>query len=179
MNIWIKRSGLTILLFLTAYLTGCATASRPEGMTVNDYQDPTPLADSVSVNVVGGQETSSMGKSQISDEDFATAISQSILDTGVFTQVLEGDTGQCLLTVAIMGMDQPSFGFDFTVKMEAAWRLTDKASGNTVWEQVIKSEHTATTGDAFAAVERLRLANEGAAKANIKQAMVVMGEITL
>ena len=68
-------------------------------------------------------------------------------------------------------MDQPSFGLTFTVKMEAGWQLKRVSDGSMVWQESIKSENTATTGDAFAAVTRLRLATEGAARKNIEQGL--------
>jgi hypothetical protein len=43
----------------------------------------------------------------------------------------------------------------------------------------INSEYTAKTSEAFAAVERLRLANEGAARENIRQAVTEMAALTL
>jgi hypothetical protein len=83
------------------------------------------------------------------------------------------------LTVTIFNLDQPSFGFSFTVKMEAGWSLRRADTGAVVWQESIKSEHTATTGDAFAAVKRLRLANEGAAKENIAQGLSKISTLSL
>jgi 23S rRNA A2030 N6-methylase RlmJ len=59
--------------------------------------------------------------------------------------------------------------------MEVSYTLVDTQSGKTVWSKNIASEHTAKAGEAFAGVKRLRLANEGAAKANIEQ---VINEIS-
>jgi hypothetical protein len=43
----------------------------------------------------------------------------------------------------------------------------------------VASEHTAKMGDAFAGVARLRMANEGAAKANIQQAITEISAMQL
>ena len=59
------------------------------------------------------------------------------------------------------------FGLTYTVKMEAGWTLQRADNSTVVWQESIKSEHTATFSDAFAAVTRLRLATEGAARDNI------------
>jgi hypothetical protein len=48
-------------------------------------------------------------------------------------------------------------------------RLVDRASGRTTYEEKIATPHTATIGDAFLGFERLRLANEGAMRANISR----------
>ncbi|MBC7982580.1 MAG: hypothetical protein H7Y02_01880 [Candidatus Obscuribacterales bacterium] len=64
-------------------------------------------------------------------------------------------------------MNQPSFGLDFTVKMEAGWAIKRVSIGAVAWQGIIKSEHIATTGDAVAGVARLLMANQGAARNNI------------
>jgi len=66
-----------------------------------------------------------------------------------------------------------------TVKMEVSYTLTDTKSGKTVWSKNVASEHTAKMGDAFAGVTRLRLANEGAAKANIQEAITEISAMQL
>jgi hypothetical protein len=70
------------------------------------------------------------------------------------------------------------FGGSFTVKMEAGWTLK-RASGATVWQESIKSEHTATMGDAMVGVTRLRLATEGAARNNIATGLAKIGQLNL
>jgi hypothetical protein len=83
------------------------------------------------------------------------------------------------LTSFIGKVDQPMFGLSFTVKMEVSYALKDTRSGSTVWTKDINSEYTATPGQAFTGVERLRLANEGAARENIRQALTEMAPSTL
>jgi len=157
-------------------IAGCATASKPEAMVPT-----TPVAgihhtQSTNVAVTGGSATSSMGKSQISNEAFQQAIVQSIESSKTFSSVVKGAGGDCQLAVTVVSMDQPSFGLTFTVKMEAAWSLK-KADGTVLMQESIKSEGTAGVGDAFAAVERLRLANEAAARANISTALDMIGKL--
>jgi len=162
-----------------AILGGCASGATREGMTTTDYSAATKHAKSVAVTVGGGQQTSSMGKSQISDDEFAAALVASINKSKAFSTVVQGKAGDYELNVGILGMDQPSFGLNFTVKMEAGWTLKNSATGAVVWQKVIKSQHTATPGDAFAGVERLRLANEGAARNNIKQGLAEIAGLQL
>jgi hypothetical protein len=140
-------------------------------MTVSGFDSANKHPQTVSVSTGGGQDTSAMGKSQIADADFAKAISDSISNAKTFSQVIQGKGADYLLNVTIFNMDQPSFGLSFTVKMEAGWTLRKADTGAVVWQESIKSEHTATTSDAFAGVERLRLANEGAAKDNIAKGL--------
>ena len=76
-------------------------------------------------------------------------------------------------------MEQPSFGLSFTVKLEAGWTLKRASNAQSVWQESIKSEFTATTSDAFAAVTRLRLATEGAARNNISAGLARISELNL
>ena len=130
------------------------------------------------VSVTGGKETNAAGKSQISDSAFKEAIVASIQQSKVFANVADSG-GDYALSVAIISMDQPSFGLDFTVKMEAGWTLKNVKTGAVAWQEVIKSEHTATTSDAFSGVARLRMANEGAARNNISRALAKISALRL
>jgi hypothetical protein len=134
---------------------------------------------SVSVEVTGGQETDGLGKSQISNESFAQALEQAITQSESFSRVIEGSGQDYRLSVVIAGLEQPSFGFSFTVKMEAGWTLKRADTGTIVWQESIRSEHTASAGDAFAGVVRLRMATEGAARNNILQGLSRISKLAL
>lgn len=179
MSKMIRRSSLSIVaLGFVALISGCATPSTYEGMVTDSTDGMTKHPYKVGVTVGGGQDTSAMGKSQISDETFQKALVESITKTGVFSAAIPGKGGDYSLNVMIMNMQQPSFGLSFTVKMEAAWSLK-RADGTTVWQESIRSEHTATTSDAFVAVTRLRLATEGAARNNIKLGLAKISSLKL
>ena len=60
-------------------------------------------------------------------------------------------------------------GFSMTVDMKVSYTL--RKGGSTVWQRTIDSTHTATPGEAFVGVTRLRMATEGAARENIRQAL--------
>ena len=171
----IRSLSVVALCASAVVIAGCASPSKPEGMVPT-----TPIAGqhakTTSVVVAGGSETSSLGKSQISNDAFQQAIAMSIEKNKTFSSVVKGAGGDYQLAVTVVSMDQPSFGLSFTVKMEAAWSLK-KADGTVVMQESIKSEGTAGVGDAFAGVERLRLANEYAARANIATALEKIGKL--
>lgn len=157
---------------LIVLLSACAAApTDPEAMTAKEANITGRHSGSVAVITSGGSETDALGKSQVSNADFKVAIEKSIVATGVFESVVSSETGDYALSAFVTNLDQPSFGMSFTVKVEVAWSLKKVASGETVWEKVINSEHTATSSDAFAGVVRLRLATEGAVKNNISAAL--------
>lgn len=160
---------LAIFAVVTAgsMLGGCATPTTSAGMTPTAIKTTTKHAKTVSVAVAGGQETDSMGKSQVSNSVMAQAITDAINTSKTFSGVVQGKSGDYMLSVNIVNVDQPSFGTSFTVKLEAGWTLQRVDTGAVVWQESLKSEHTATMGDAFVGTERLRLATEGAARNNI------------
>jgi len=182
MNRWMdfRNSAAALsLLAMAMLLGGCATPATHEGMIPRDYDTTTRHAKTVSITVGGGQETSAMWKSQVSDEAFLKALAEAITKSQVFSKIIQGKGGDYELSVGIIHMDQPSFGLNFTVKMEAGWTLRNAATGTVVWQKAIKSEHTATAGDAFVGAERLRLANEGAARNNIKLGLAEISRLKL
>lgn len=176
-----KLSSL-LLLFLcvvVALLSGCSTPAKHEGMIPTTFETAGKHSKTVSVSVKGGQETSAIGAPRISDEAFMQALVDSITKSQTFSSVVQGKGSDYLLTVSIFGMEQPSFGLSFTVKMEAGWTLQRADNGAVVWQESIKSEHTATFSDAFAAVTRLRLATEGAARDNIAKGLAKISQLKL
>ncbi|MDH4173563.1 MAG: hypothetical protein OEW90_21775 [Betaproteobacteria bacterium] len=179
----IARSALSmrsiVLAGAIALLAGCATPTTYEGMVPTAFDIAKRHARSVSLAVSGGRETDAMDKPQITDAAFTQALAEAIAKSQTFSRVVQGAGGDYLLTVAMTGMEQPSFGFSFTVKMEAGWTLRRASTGAVVWQQAIFSEHTATTSDAFAAVTRLRLATEGAARNNIAQGLTRISRLDL
>lgn len=172
----------TVLLAIFGFvvlMSGCATPATYQGMIPATFETTAKHPHSVGVNVGGGQETNPMWKSQVSDSVFSQALVESITKSQVFTRVIEGKGGDYLLTVTLVSMEQPSFGASFTVKMEAGWSLKNNTTGAAVWQESVRSEHTATMGDAFVGTERLRLATEGAARNNIKQGLGKISKLKL
>lgn len=171
---------LAIALIGTALaLGGCATPATYQAMTPTSVAITKQHAKSVSVEVGGGRDTNSMGKSQIADDQLRLAVVDAIKTSKTFSSVVEGKGGDYKLDVSIINMTQPSFGLSFTVTMEMGWSLTEVSSGKLVWREAVKSEHTATTSDAFAGVARLRMATEGAAKNNVAAGLAKISALAL
>src|SRR5262245_4105812 len=109
-------------------LAGCATAPTREAMSVG-----TPSAQtypySVSVLTRGGGETNQMTGANVSNEDLKDAIERSIMQSKLFSSVVQGK-GAYELSVMISSLSKPSFGTSFTVELEAGWALS-RASDQT------------------------------------------------
>lgn len=173
-----RGPGKLVPLLLLVLLTACATPATYQGMISDRFDIARQHARSVSVSTSGGGETSSVGKPQISDADLTRALVESINRSRIFSAVVPGSGGDYALQVAIISMEQPTFGGSFTVKMEAAWSLR-RSDGTVVWQEAIRSANTATMDDSMVAVTRLRLATEGAARENIKQGLGKISRLNL
>ena len=104
-------------------LTGCASPASREAMQAASVTPTNQHPYSVSVRTAGGNETGALDMPSIADADFKAAIEKSIVQSGVFKDVIEGKGSDYELSVTITQITKPLFGFSFTVTMEAAWSL--------------------------------------------------------
>jgi hypothetical protein len=162
----LKLLGLVALVFLT----GCAAPARIEQMAVHSpsvLTANTPLKKSVAVTeVTGGRETNPMWSSQVSSESFQRALELSLRNVGLSDPLISANKYH--LTADILQVSQPMLGLDMTVTANVRYSLIDTSTRKEVFSKVIAGSYTAKFSDAFAGVERLKLANEGAAKTNIQ-----------
>jgi len=170
---------LAVCILAALAVAGCASPVTHQMMVPADLVATRTHPETVRVAVNGGNATDGMGKSQISNEEFALALQEAITRSKIFSRIEPGPGAQYLLTTQIVTLDQPSVGFSFTVKMEVGWTLTRADTGKIVWRESIRSEFTAGAGDAFAGVTRLRIATEGAARANIATGLGKISQLDL
>lgn len=165
------------IMAAAAYLvSACASGANPTAMVpdvtaANQIGMSSPLYEEVSVgNVSGGRETNPLWTSQVSSEDFAEALRRSFSAHAM----LATDTGTYRLDAELVELNQPFMGINMTVNSTVQYTLTNVQTGEVVYDQLIAENHTATVGDAFVGVTRLRMANEGSIRANIDR---MIGEI--
>lgn len=146
-------------------LAGCAEPARQESMLPGQIAPASasnPYRNSISsVSGFGGEETNPMMTSEISGADFQSALRQSLQMAGFYSE-----SGNLSLRADILSVEQPAFGFDVTVSMTVRYNLIDRR-GRIIFDETLKSTYKAEFSEAFAGVERLRKANEGAARENI------------
>ena len=126
-----------------------------------------------------GSETGAMDSFNIGNRDFSKAIEESIIGNGLFKQVIHDNGSDYVLNVTIVNFSKPGFGASFSVSMDTAWSLSDPITKKVVMRESIKSQHTATMGESFVGVTRLRLAVEGAAYENIRQGLMAISKLQL
>lgn len=173
------RGSVKLLLAMILACAGCASAAKPEAMIAHVNLPVHQSPSAVIVSAMGGRSTSSMGASQISDEDFAEALRQSIEHSRLFAQVLKVGSATYQLQAFIAQINQPLFGGSMTVSMEVNYTLTRYEPKEVIWQKALTSTYTAPFSAAFVGATRLRLANEGAARKNIEQAIQEMSQLRL
>lgn len=131
----------------------------------------------VSVQVTGGMNEAE--GPTVGNDDMKAAIEASIRNSGLFRSISATNGGDYDLSVFITRIERPSFGFHFTVGMEAGWTLTRAADKTILLRKAVTSTATATFSDAAAGATRIRLAVEGAARNNIADGMQAVGALDL
>ena len=167
----LRRAGALAALAGIVLLAGCATSANRDAMTAGSISSAKKNPYSPSVKTGGGNETSAMGSSEISNDDLRAAIEKSVTQSALFKEVVQGKNGDYELSVTVARLSKPTFGASFTVDMEAGWSLVKASDKSVVMRKSITSSYTASMGDSLVGVTRLRLAVEGAARNNIKQGL--------
>ncbi len=174
-----KHYFLLLACAAAAFLSSCATGAKPENMAFVSYQ--TNQFDSKLKNQIeikegqGGQETNPLLTSEISGKDFSDALAISLNRANLLTK----DNGRYDLNSNVISVKQPFAGLDLTVRMNVHYTLKDNNSNRMLIDKYISSEYTAKFSDSYYAVERLKKANEGAARNNIKKFVDELAKLNL
>ena len=174
-----KYCYLLLPLLCVVLGAGCASPISVTNMQVKAVQIQNHHPFTVSVQAAGGHETNPLLYPDISNESFAQAISDSIVQNGVFSSVISSGKGDYLLEASIINVDRPAAGFDMTVVMTVNWKLTHVSSRKIVYQSVVEKSFSATVGDAFVGMKRFRLAQEGAARENIQEGLRRLSQLNL
>ncbi len=124
-----------------------------------------PLRNKLAIkDVTGGTETNPMWVSNVSSSDFEKALEASLKSAGLLADRQAGDF---VLTADLTELEQPFIGLDMTVTSSVRYMVVQRSSGKTVFDRTVTTPYTAKLSDALIAIERLKLANEGAIRTNI------------
>jgi hypothetical protein len=174
------RLALCAALAVALLLGGCGTPAGKQAMSPPDVNTGGKQhAATVKVTTSGGTETGALDSSNIGNTDLRSAIEASITRSKLFKEVVQMGGGDYELTVTVIQLSKPLFGATFTVDVEVGWSLVRASDKRALWRQVIKTSGTATMSDAFVGAERLRLAVEAAARANIQQGLGAVAGLSL
>ncbi|MDB4000851.1 hypothetical protein N9451_00125 [bacterium] len=166
-----------LLVIISTYLLGCASGAQMENMVFQGEQKPysAELNNNVVVDeVTGGKKTNPAWTSEIDNESFFGAVVGSLKSQGLYS-----DTGKYRLIVKMLKVEQPLFGLNLEVTTHVRYIVMRKSNNEVVFDDTIITPHTAGFDDAFAAVKRLRLANEGSANKNIEGLLEKLSQLNI
>ncbi len=174
-----KRIKKYVSLAVILYLSGCASPAEYQNMVYMAPQcvqaEPSSkLHHAISLSQVqGGKDTNPLWTSQVSAENFQKALEISLRESGYLSQ----NKSIYVLTANLKKLKQPFFGFDMTVTSSVNYRLDDVQKDKNILNEDLNAEFTATVSDAFAGVARLRIANEGSIKENIRMLIEKLAQL--
>jgi hypothetical protein len=173
----LSTRALAVLAF-ALLVGGCASPANRDSMVASVAPART-IAATVSVTTRGGGETDPLAVSGVADADLKAAIETSIAQARLFRGVVQAPGGDYALTVFITQVVRPTFGASMTVQMEAGWNLARASDKAVAMRRSVKSTYTAPASAAFAGVERVRLALEGAVRENIRIGLEAIAALEL
>lgn len=140
-------------------------------------EQSSPLYHAVAVgNVSGGQETNPMWMSKVGNVEFSQALTQTLM---AHSMLGRQEGSRYVLDIVLKDLDQPVFGLTFDVTSKVGYRLNDKKAGSVVLDTEVSATGSASVSDAFAGVERLRIANERSIKNNLQDFMTRLNQSKL
>ena len=172
MSTWPQLARPYWILFVAAALGGCASPATLEGMTVAppDVRSETvsaELRDAISIrSVTGGEPTNPLWTSEVGNAEFRAALESSLRNYGLLAEAGSGDYA---LDATLVDLQQPVFGLSLEVTSTATYHLEPKNAPKSSFDDTVITSYTASPSESFFAVQRLRLANEGAIRENIRE----------
>lgn len=99
----------------------------------------------------------------------ATQVQQALMETLLAARLGTAQSGRFRLDATLLNLERPYAGFAMTVTATIAYRLTDSRTGAVLYNQTISTIGSATLNDAITNENRLRIADERAVQANLRQ----------
>jgi hypothetical protein len=150
-------------------LSACATAAESRAMVPPPpavQAQAQPLRGAIAIaKVGGGEETAAYGVSKVGNKELEEALRISLDQCGFLTPPnVNSSFG---LEAFLVELKQPLAGLTMKVDSFVRYKITSNLDGRVVLDDIVTASYTATMGDALGGITRLKLANEGAIRANI------------
>ncbi len=169
----VYRTRAIIAVLALCALAACAQPARVTQMVVPNIMAPVVAANptlqgTVAVaEVTGGQETNPLWTSQVNNPEFKEALEQSLQANAMLAA--NPATARFVVSVQLREIKQPLIGFDMQVTPRVGYRVVERANAAAFFDEELTTPYTANFSSSFIAVERLRLANEGAIRESIQR----------
>lgn len=163
-----KFIAIALLIFL---LNACAAGPRQEAMIAEVsanavISESSPLWKSTGIgDITGSAKTNRLWKSKIPKQVFENALRQSLN----LHAILSEGSGKYKISAMLKELRQPFIGIELAVTARVKYKVTRTLDKVIVFEREITVTNTTNLDDSYVFSNRLKLANEGAIKANIKK----------
>ena len=162
---------LILMIALLGTLSTCSTPARSGRMVPKSTLSVSPSLDSPLRNAIaiskvgGGEKTNPMLWSKVGTNELHEALRLSLSQHGFLST---SDVAVPFrLEVFLIELKQPPGGYTLIVTSIIRYKLTRSRDDQVVYDDIITASYTATPDDAFVALHRMKLANEGSIRANI------------
>jgi len=160
------------LIIVAVFASACASPAEVKNMTVAPVSLSTasgsPFSHNLRIaNVSGGKDTNPMWTSQVSGTAYELAL-QNSLEANNLIQKSNPDP-KFEVHARLSKLDQPFFGLDMTVTSKVGYEVIETKTRKSWFDKEILASYTAKFRDAPIGLVRLRLANEGSIRENIKK----------
>ena len=150
-------------------VTGCATPASYQAMSIGIQDVPSSInaklkGSMVVASVDGGKDTSPLWTSQVDNQNFKSALEQSLIAVGYRSQ--DPNSAKYVVKAVLQELDQPLIGMTFDVRSTVLYSVTNQGA---VQSFPITAVGSATMSEALIGIERLRIASEKSIKENLKQ----------
>ncbi|UPT61961.1 MAG: hypothetical protein M0D54_16425 [Hyphomonadaceae bacterium JAD_PAG50586_4] len=169
----LKTLARAALVACALSVAACAGGARPENIAASvqpaaSFDASHQLHEALAVrNVQGGSDTNPLWMSNISDEQFRAGLEQSLRNAGLLAD--SPALARYEVVASLQDLRRPMAGLDMTVTMTVRYSLVPIGGGEPIFDEVVSASGTGRMSDAFVGVERLRIANEAAARENISE----------
>lgn len=173
----------TIILFISLLsIIGCSYTANVNTMIPGNYDLKQKHPGSINIIVSGAEEDDSgvdLMMSMITNESFKKALKNSIVNSNLFSEVVDDSDANYLLDVHIANISEPPPGTSMHAKMITNWKLVETEINKVIWQDLIITSHTAGAFAAFVGTKRIKIALEGAARNNIQKGINRLSAIDL
>jgi hypothetical protein len=171
----LKQPFRHVLVFLlgAVALSGCASPAEMQNMVVARQAAVSNLPTSpfrsalIIARADGGETTNPLWTSEVDNTAFRGALQASLEQNDLLADPPASSRFDLFATLA--SMNQPLFGLDLSVGSNILYRVVERKTRLTWFDETVYASYTATFSDSPLAIQRLRFANEGSIRENIKE----------
>ncbi len=161
---------LVVMIAMLGVLSACSTPARSGHMVPTSALSlscslDSPLRNGIAISKAGGGEkTNPMLWSKVGGDELHEALRLSLSQYGFLST---SEVAPFRLEVFLIELKQPGPGLTMIVTSAIRYKLTRSRDEQVVYDDIITASYKATVDDAFVAIHRMKLANEGSIRENI------------